>query len=243
MNLELDTLDRTVFEMVRKSVVAAGRLPDWRTIVGADVNEKRLNYKTAKNVMKSGGTDVIEVFGHGGARNRGIRYANTIVIDRVSTAKGTLGAYAIKNLSDTEGDDDFSSDFGGTGSNQFSETRLPHRSYDISYQIRYFSDNIFNLNLMEGLLFNIFNISPYIQILQPNSWDINPQISVLTTVGNTLDLTSPEYLEKIFQVEMMDYWVYDTNIISTYVPLNTINFGILNKFDSSELTNVQINSI
>lgn len=204
--------------MLRKAVVASGRLPDWRTITGADLAAKRANYKAAKEAIKR----PIEVFGHGYSRTRGKKYANSIVIDRTTQETGGIGAFGTTQkvpIYDPDTEE-------LTGYNQI---HLPKSSLDLLYQIRYFSDNVFDLNLMDNIALALFNTSPYLEVLAVDSWEDSGG-RIYTQKGNTLDLTTPDFLEKVLQVTVKDFWLENLTPTATFVPLTTVNFSVYNMF-------------
>jgi hypothetical protein len=206
----LNELDRTFFEYLRKIIVANNRLPDWRTLTGTE-EQKRAAYKTAKEVI---GKDSIEIFGYGGARDRGTKYNNTIVIDRKTADTGVIGGYKTTYL-DTDG-----------------KTReRPKSTVHIDYTIRFFAEDVFTFNLMENIVVGLFLNTPYFKLINPENWELS-DIDIFTVYTGLVDLTSVDFLEKVLTFSVRDIYLDSDINPQNFVLLNTINYSIFSHFNT-----------
>ena len=206
----LNELDRTFFEYLRRALVENNRLPNWRTLTGTE-EEKRAAYTAAKEVI---GTDSIEVFGYGAARDRGTKYNNTIVIDRKTADVGNIGGYKTTYL-DTDG-----------------KTReRPKTTVHIDYTIRFFAEDVFTFNLMENLVCGMFINTPYFKLINPGDWDLSAT-NIFTVYTGLVDLTDRDFLEKVLTFSVRDIYLDSDINPQNFVLLNTINYSIFSHFNT-----------
>lgn len=207
----LTELDRTFFEYLRLQIVEYDRLPDWRELTGT-LAEKRTAYRAAKEEI----TAPIEVIGYGNAKDRGTKKGNTIILDRKIISTGNLGG--------------FKTFFPPVG--ETIEER-PKNTVDISYEVRYFSTDIFDFNLLENIVVGMFTGKPFFKLVGQNNWELSGENIFIQYTG-TVDLTDYNFAEKVLTFTVKDIFL-DTKIqTQRAVPINSISFDVYAYF-SGEL--------
>ena len=96
--LNLDDIDKTIFELIRKELVSLGLLPDSLTSVDYDLDKANL-----KAILPNGS---IEVFGVSSWQNRDMKMLSRFVIDRTEIKKGQIGGGGIIEDRHTENGQD-----------------------------------------------------------------------------------------------------------------------------------------
>lgn len=209
----LTELDRTFFEYLRLRIIQAQRLPDWRNLTGT-LEEKRTAYRAAKeNINRP-----IEVIGYGNAVDRGTKYANTIILDRKTILEGSLGGFKTFVTQDNI---------------KFKER--PKTSKDIVYEVRFFSENIFDFNLLENIVVGLFTNSPYFKYISPNAWDLTGA-NLFTQYTGLVDISDNNFNEKVLTFAVKDVFLDSDLGLRTAAPLNSISFDVYAYFNG-ELNN------
>lgn len=178
--MTLDILDLTVFEWLRLKSVELGHLPDWRSI------NDQAAYTTAKEAIKTGGKEIIEIYGVGRGVDRNGKKLNHITINRTNIGKGSLGLVP------------WFVDAGAT----YTKTTPQSFSSNIMYEIRCFASSTKYKRILEEMLISVFGFGVY-----KNTFDIsfveNSEALYFRHINN-VDVTSTDEMFEILNTIMLD---------------------------------------
>lgn len=220
----LQTIDRTLFELLRLVAVQGGYLPNFRGMAGNTLEEKQANYETAKGQMTG---PIVEVFSIGSAESKRAETTHRIVLNRKAIQPGTIGAKSVTKYSKNQN---------GT----FKKTQYPERTSTIPYEIRIITNKTeVERNLSTGIL-NSLGMDREIKSVN-TAWNfVGENIHLIHT--GAVNVSGTDSIEWIYNYIVKDAWILEETILNDSVPaLTTINIKTYIDFEPQNTLVGEIN--
>lgn len=144
--MTLQTIDRTVFELIRLRLVALGYLPDWSVIAGTP-EERNVIYAQQKSNIVSGGSKVIEIFGVGAGLSKNGLKVPLITINRKRITPGSIGTYGLSKIIKTD-----------TG---YRKTAYLSNTSNIEFEVRSLTGTTRYERIITDIMFGLFGHKAY----------------------------------------------------------------------------------
>lgn len=209
-----ENVDRTLFELLRKGVVAAGYLPDVSLFAG-----NPNGYKAAKLALQNSLPDkqLIEVFGVGSAEARDEKIVNKIVINRKREKQGTMGGFPSMRFTEYKN---------GLGQNRFKKEFLPAYCKDVEYEIRFITNSTKYERVLSNIMDTVLGLRAYSKIYDNTGAQI-PDEEILIEQTGDLDVSSTKLVERLFMYTVPDVWLQENKLIQdNIVPMTTVSLGV-----------------
>lgn len=211
---EIEELDRALFNHLRRKVVELGYLPnveDYQYTGGSKA------YAEDKKALDN----CIEIFGVGGAESREERKAHKIVLNRKSSAVGSLGGFPATEFVPYKVGDE----------TKFRKQYLPDSNKDIVYEIRGITNSTTFERIIYSIIYSVFGTRRYLKSFK-NLSEENDKVFLITSTGD-VDVSSAELRERLFSFVLRDVWVEEPTLIRDNIPQLTtvimkpqfVNFG------------------
>jgi len=205
-----DKYDRSVYERIRLKLVALGYLPDitaYATITLYDAAKETL--KLTLPYKK-----VTEVFGIGMWRAKSCIEPNMIIISRKSETKGSLGGFPevgfVKKLD-----------------GNFDKVQYPRHTKNLMYDIRVITSDIYWERVLTTLIEEVLGTEDYLPMVDPTTGAPLAEAYMMLQTAN-LDMSSVEFLERMYKYTLKDVFVTEAKIIRANIPpLTRIDFGLI----------------
>lgn len=199
--MSLQSVDRGIYEQLRKKVVALGFLPEITNYNSQDA------YAAAKVTLRESLVDktIIDVFGVGSSQSRQEKTDSKIVIDRVGLKESSTITYGgtkyYKNQDDT-----------------FTKVKLPDTPYDVDYEIRIISttakmDRILN-NIVLSVCGSTGKYIPMMDGVVQSSTD-----GFLIKFNGSVDITKDVFIERVFRITAQEVWLVEEEVLKSNVPM------------------------
>lgn len=210
--LSLATIDRTIFELLRRGAVSVGKLPDWRTVTGATLKDRQDAYEAQKTALRTN-TQLIEVFSIGSAESRDTKSVNKIVLTRKSTAMGTIGANGVEGYEKRP-------------DGSFDKFKYPDSTVTLMYEIRIIGAKTEYERLMSNIITSQIGRRRNIKSVD-GTWNFTGEMFTIDFAGS-VNVSSTDFVEWVFNYRVSDVWVADAELIASVVPaLTTININTI----------------
>ena len=207
--LNIQDVDRTVFELVRRELVRLGYIPD---ILLPNYEQNVL----ALQQSLAGG--IINVFGVGSWQSRGNLSGNRFVLDRVSVEKGRIGFGTLKEVKEII-----------DGQETYKVYKLPQYARDIVYELRF--TTLYNnyQEIADHLVGRAFPESNYTKCLSQRQG--TEGIDILICVDNSYDNSNQDFYERVYTITakdlVLEQYVYEAKSVSNgvaydFVPVTEI---------------------
>jgi hypothetical protein len=202
-------IDRTIFELLRLGVVERGKLPDWRAMVGATIQDRQTAYEAAKDAFRAN-TQLIEVFSIGSAVARGEKTTNRITIARKGQSIGTLGATGLYGFEKASG-------------TTFNKYAFPDSTFHLDYEIRIICTDTEFERIMQDCIVTQLGTRRFLTSVD-DLWNFTLQ-PFETVFTGSVNVSTPDYIEWIFNYKVMDVFISQHDLIAHPLPrLSTISF-------------------
>lgn len=206
--LSLETIDRTIFELLRTGCVSYGILPDWRVMVGTTLQDKQAAYESAKTTIRTT-KEIVEVFGIGSAESRDAKLINRITMARKSTKMGNVGASGVVG-------------FEKRPDGNFNKFKYPDSTVNIAYEIRTISKKTQYERIMSNIVSSRLGRRTALKSVDSN-WHFTGEDFLIEFAG-AVNVSSTDFIEWIFNYNVLDVWLDDSYLGEKIVPaLTTIN--------------------
>jgi hypothetical protein len=209
--INLETLDRTIFELIRLKLVALGNLPNWRGLSGT-LAQKQVAYEAAKAAIRASGKEVIDLYSTGSTYSREDLSKSKIVINRKNIGFGDIGANG--TVAHTQ--------LNGT---TYEEQPMPDSSTHVRYEIRCISDKSTYERVIYGAIQSALGMRRMTNACDwANGWkfDLEP---ILIVHSGYVDVSGgSELMEYLFTYEVKDVWL-TIEPTKTIPALNTIDIS------------------
>ncbi len=208
--LDIEAIDRTIYEVIRLALVSGGHLPDITTI------QSEADYRTAKETISASNVQLIEVFGVGSAEARDEKIPCRIVIDRKTGSIGKLGGYPAVKFEKT-----------GTGATaKFKKSYLPESSINLEYDIRGISNSAKNDRIISNIIYSSLGVRRYLNVIE--DYNVENDACFLLNFNGDADTSSTEMKERMFRYVAMDIWIkMGAQVIRDNIAaLTSINFQV-----------------
>ncbi len=199
----LEEIDRTIFNTFRLKLVEYGYLPDCNAYPNDATGD--LAYKAAYQAIKTGGKEIIEIFGVGNTESKDELASNTIVLDRDAGKANVRGMWETNvALEISEG--------------VYNLYRLPSSTRTLNYSFKTTSSGAKYDRIITELFYEAFNLNTY------PTWDsvaknFNTSKSFEIVVDNDQDISIPEIFVRGFYIKVPD--------ILVGTPNSTVSLGVV----------------
>lgn len=194
-----EIVDRTLFELLRLELVAAGFYPD----VTAYNTEVDFNAAVVALASSQPDKSCIEVLGVGMPNARGRANTNRIVIDRVGRSNGSVAA-APAILYERQVD------------TTYNKYQYPDKTEDLAYSIRAMAKSVYAKRVMSDLIVNVLGIRSYKNSLT-DALTLTGEAFLLEKTGEA-DVGNNDYLEEVFFYTVSDLWLQDFKLLKSGIP-------------------------
>jgi len=192
--ISLETLDRTIYEHLRRELVKRGHLPDITTF-----NSKE-TYKTAKNTIKgTTGKYLIEIFGLGASESRDKKQSHSIIINRKPIVPSELGG----------GTEYFTPNKNGEVIESYTKGKYPERSADVGYEVRIITNTVKVDRIITDVIFKALGWSKNIATIVDGSHNLDTKTVQCVFTGD-VNVTSTDFIEKIYNYTLKEVWLDST---------------------------------
>jgi hypothetical protein len=184
-------------EAIRLALVQGGYLPD------VLVTNTQTLFNNACNAIKASGKPVIRVFGVGNYKARGEIENNKIVIDRLGTKKGSIGAKSAMFFEENL-------------SGNFTQKEFPKQTTTITYQISWVTSEQSIDDLITGILHDIFDEKGVLF-----GYDNNGTKTELPFTYHKTDESggsNENYIERIVRFDVTDVFISTAKTIAENIP-------------------------
>lgn len=200
----LTNIDRTIYENIRLVLVSLGHLPDITQF------NNTTQYQAAKQVIKGSAKALINIHGTGVAESRDKKQSHTIIINRKVITPTNIGG----------GTEHFEANKNNAGeTSSFTKKKYPQKSTNISYEVRIITNSMKIERLLTGIIFSSLGYHKSLKVMDGNSLGLK---TVQCIFGGTVNVTSTDFTERIFNYNLVDVWLDDTEeVLNTEVPILT----------------------
>lgn len=194
-------LDDSFLNHIRLQVVAQGYYPDLY-LYQPQTPTTEIAFKVALDSIKTGGKTPINVVGVGSFINKGEMLLNTIYVHRLSSDKGSVSVYdtgvvRTDNLTTPP-----------NANTTYSKIQTQGYTQNISYEIRFISNNQDNADLISNILHLALTMGRnYFDAYDINTGLIIPDRLLLVEYNGAIDLDVFEYKEYVFRYTVIDAWL------------------------------------
>jgi len=207
--VNLESLDRTIFELVRLKLVEKGLLPDITAYATLEL------YEAAK---KTWGPILVEVFGVGQSKARDKKGSHRIVIDRKGLAMGTLGGnttYHEENADYLEGED----------FKRFTKKRRPENTFNVNYEIRIITNSTSVDRKLSDVMYSSLGTHRFTKLIEGEVFGTK---SALIVYNGDVDVSSTDFIERLFMYMYSDVWLDSTSetLSTSIAPLLEITIKV-----------------
>lgn len=194
-----ETVERTIFEMLRLAVVAAGLLPDATLFTTIPA------YEAAKAALALTlpGKVVTEVYGVGMPYARNEIVPNRIYIDPNSRERGTLAGFS-------------STYYEKQVDTTFNQYEYPDFTEDLSYSIRVITGSVDNKRRLAALVTNTLGLRRYHPSIKDDSTLTGERFLVERT--GVIEVGDVKFFEEMFIYSVSDLWLQDFKLLRTNIP-------------------------
>lgn len=214
--MTLADIDRTIFEALRKAVVAEGFLPD--ITLYADGRSYQTAVEDLAQNLKF--KQPIYVLGVGAENSRDDKRPNRFVIDRMPLEPGTLGSFGVVNFAENED---------GTS---FTKKESDSTTYDIKYEIRCISNSTYYDRIMQTILLTTFNKISYQFLVQGSI--VTDEVILVRHLG-AADMKAGDLLESIYTYQAEDIFITDGRTLDDNIKkINRIDVDVSPKINLDE---------
>lgn len=217
--MTFEELDRTVFELIRLQVVAAGYLVDM-TAYGTEAA-----YVAANDVLKDSLPDkqLIHVFGVGKPSGREEIVESRIVIDRVNSELGTIGAFPEQYFEDN-------------GDDTFDKVDMASNTEDVMYDIRIITNKIKFERVCRQIVRDALGIKKYIT-------SITTSENMFIQMIDDVPLTATENIEISLRFVISDLFLEQEIVVNQSIPkLETVHGKFAIRGSNDDLDNEEVDS-
>lgn len=199
-------LDNSIFEHIRREVVAQGYYPN--LVLFQPTNPTNINlFNTALNTIKGTGKTPINTVGNMVFKDKGEMKLNTLYIHRVSKNKGSIAMF------DTQAVRTDGLTTAPNNSTTYSVIESKGFTQDIQYEIRFVSKTQADTDLMSNIIQLALTFGrDYFNIYDLDTNSIVPNKQMLLEFEGEQDLNIFEYKEIIFRFSVLDAWIVTNNI-------------------------------
>lgn len=192
--MTLEDVDRTIYELIRLKVVAAGLLPDITNYATAQ------DYNDAKEALAATTkyNQIVEVIGVGAMNARDEKRTCRIVIDRKSIVQGEIGSYGVT---------EFDRNVDGQ---TFTKSRRDSTTYDLQYDIRCISNSAHYDRILNGIVLQTFSLVSYQSIVDGTGFG---EDQLLITQVDSRNVTSSDLLEYLYTYQASDVYLLDNTVV------------------------------
>lgn len=209
-------VERGLYEAIRKTIVAAGFLPDETLYASQE------DYEEAKAELKDDLSDgqLIEVRGVGTSRGRDEILMNTIYLEKKETARGNSSggkSYFFEEYQKDVG--------GGVFEKRYRKYASPEASVDITYQVRYFTDSTKYDRIVEGIIEKALGVSE--KAITSMAEDGTPGVKFWVEYNGDVDLSQDKYFERMLRYVARDLRILEPELVDAEVkPMGEIVLGM-----------------
>jgi len=194
--VNLESLDRTIFELLRLRLVAIGYLPDitlFSTLAEYEAEKKAWEADPSKTL--------VEVFGVGPSKARNRKESHRILIDRKKSSVGSLGGNTIHYTENAEElpDEDFK---------RFTKRRRPENTFNVHYEIRIITDSARVDRKLSDVIYSGLGTKRATKLFEGN--DFGDKLALLV-YDDDVDVSSTDFIERMYQYSFMDVWLDSTS--------------------------------
>ena len=206
--MTLEDIDRTIYELLRLKIVAAGYLPDITTF--ATPQEYRDAIEALAATLKY--KQPVMLLGIGAENSRDDKRPNRIVIDRKSIIQGNVGSFGV---TDFEMNDD-----GQT----FSKNQRDATAYTIQYNIRCISNSAHYDRILNDIVLQTFSKVSYKSIIDGDAFGTE---TVLINQIDSRDVSSTDLLENLYTYQVEDVYIVDATTLNDSVkPISKVDISV-----------------
>ena len=194
-------LDDSILNNIRLQVVAQGYYPDLY-LYQPQTPATEAAFKVALDSIKLSGKQPINVIGVGSFINKGEVLLNTIYIHRLSSDKGSVSVFDTGSVR-TDG-----LSTPPNANTTYAMVSTKGYTQNISYEIRFVSDNQDNADLISGILHLALTMGrDYITAYDIQTGLVIPDRLLLLSHDGATDLNVFEVKEYIFRYTVIDAWL------------------------------------
>lgn len=215
--LNIDDIDKTIYELIRKELVSLGLLPDILTSINYNLDKQAL-----KESLPNG---IIEVFGVSSWQNRDMKTLSRFVIDRTSILGGDIGGGGIVEEIIVN-----------NGNEIINSYRLPS-SRNLTYEIRFSTDSQAYELLSNKIISSVFGQGLNKSCLSDREGTV--ELFFNPIVKGSYNVSSYDFYERVFTIEVKNV-IIENDVIQlseTNVPIKSIGFKV--KDNQIEVTHIQ----
>ena len=201
MNLTLKQIDAAVYNLIRLQAIAFKCLADARNY------DTYQGYNTAKLNLQAAGNTIVEVYPVGAKQERDSLQQATITIDRQDEQQSDLaGAYELQAQAEN---------------GLVNITQVPNSATDINYTATFYSQSNRAAYMAETIISEAWKQNTVVRGLNE---DYSEAETFIFVKGPTIDLSSPDYLEKQFNITVKYAYTNPSNVfqIPAMLELNFI---------------------
>ncbi len=207
--MTLATIDRTIYETIRRVLVSSGNLPDITlATTAADYESARLAIQDNPNM------ELIDLYGVGSNESRGKKNVR-ITVDRSGISPGQLGggpATCFESYKD------------GNDEDKFRKYIYPEMSSDVSYSIRTIGTNTSIDRLLNSAVLTAFGHRRYLKEVVNDHTDLIDTFLIAFNGSSSINAT--EWVENLFNYSVRDAWILTPILIQEdIIPINSVNFN------------------
>jgi len=212
----IEELDRMFYERLRKTVVAAGYLPDITNYATEG------SWEQARNTLRDSSGQLIDVFGVGSYDARDEKTVNKIVIDRAGASPGSVGGFPEKHFEVTS----------GVGINQmYAKKFLPDSTDNVDYNIRMIGKRTEFDRLASQFMSTLFHKRRHARTY--NNLGVETDNYVLVTFRGEVDMSERNYMERLYRYTVEDVLIEPSTTIKENIPvMKTVQWYIHGNLDT-----------
>lgn len=222
-------IDDSIFEHLRRYVVAQGYYPDLTLFVPENTTN-RTAFDNALAVIKGTGKTPINTIANGVFANKGEMALNSLYIHRIAKDKGSVAIF------DTESVRTDGLNTPPDENTPYARIKTHGFTQNISYEVRFLSNTQVNADLMSAFIHGALTFGiDYFDIFDLNTGNTTPEKQILLEFAGEQDLNLFDYKEFVFRFNVIDAWIVNgdtlpdgvqTIVNPNIVPIKEINLNL-----------------
>jgi hypothetical protein len=222
----VETVDRTIFEMLRIKFTEAGLIPDYVNYTGTDAQNKA-RFKLERDALIAS-TGMVDMFGVGNSEHMGEETFNRIVIIRRDILIGGVtsqNAYFF-DLAPTTG-----------VQNSYIKSTYPNETATIDYDIRLLSENTKFERIIQNITYKAIGSNGFKPSYNKVTGKLDGEDISISQIGY-VNMNRVGAIEYSFRLQVSDVYINEPEVVEVVPMITSIPYSVGDGETFSIITNI-----